>query len=515
MAPSLRHIPRTLRLTDQHIRQFADASGDRNPLHVDELFARTTPYGRCISHGALVTIAALGSLDPTALHHATRLELDFKQPVFPNEPYTVSCTEAGEANVRIEVGRAERPAAVITVGSDRAEPTLPRVSSDTVNFSSASPRHYTLDELAAEHPSISERYACRLDALTALARELGAGAVPEAILIWLAAASFTVGMLIPGRDALFARARLSRYGAEAEGTLAASVRMTDDRTGLVVVDASLAEGAGSARMQLHSFVRPAAPVPDRSSIGDYLAPSAKLRGRNFLVVGASRGLGAALCGALATQDATVWALFARCRERAESLADEFGADRVRLLQADAEDPERLREAFDVLRAEAGRLDGVVLCAAPAPYESALHPDAMDAALRFMQSSVATALVPLSRALQLLSQGGWIVLTSSSALADPPEGSPQLILAKAALEGAAAYCARYSRARVLILRPPKMWTDSTNTPLGRIGAIPAEQVAAAVVSSLTSEDAPSGLAVLGPEQLKHQPRGSAPASSQPE
>ena len=49
----------TLRLTAEHVLRFADASGDRNPLHVDEPFARSTSYGRCIAHGALVTIAAL------------------------------------------------------------------------------------------------------------------------------------------------------------------------------------------------------------------------------------------------------------------------------------------------------------------------------------------------------------------------------------------------------------------------------------------------------------------------
>jgi NAD(P)-dependent dehydrogenase (short-subunit alcohol dehydrogenase family)/acyl dehydratase len=514
MTASRQDTPRTLRLTDQHIRQFADASGDRNPLHLDQLFARTTPYGRCISHGALVSMAALGSVDAVTLRHTTRLELDFRLPVFPNEPYAVSCAEASEARVRIEVTRAERLAAVITVGADRGETALPHLSPDTVSSPPASPRHYTLEELAAGQLSISERYACRLDALSALAGELGAGAVPESLLIWLAAASFTVGMWIPGRDALFARARLSRSADEADGTLSASVRMTDDRTGLVVLEASLAEGAGSARMQLHAFVRPAPPVPDRSSIGHYLAPSAKLRGRNFLVVGASRGLGAALSGALASQEATVWALFARCRDRAERIAGEFGAERVRLLQADAEDLDRATAALDVVRTEAGGLDGVCLCAAPTVDESALHPDATDATLRFLRSSVATTLAPLSGALQLLSPAGWIVLTSSSALADPPEGCPQLILAKAALEGAAAYCARHSHARVLILRPPKMWTDSTNTPLGRIGAIPAEQVAAAVVSRLTSDDPPGGLAVLGPEQLKPRPSGSPPASARP-
>jgi NAD(P)-dependent dehydrogenase (short-subunit alcohol dehydrogenase family)/acyl dehydratase len=495
--------PRTLRLTEEHIRRFADASGDRNPLHVDDLFARTTPYGRCISHGALACIAALGSVDSEALRHTTRLDVDFRQPVFPDEPYRVSC-EAGEGQARVEVTRAGQLAAVITVTVDRAEATLPGASPDTPSPPPASPRHYNLDELAAGHTSISERYACRLDALSALAGELGASGVPEPLLIWLAAASFTVGMLIPGRDALFARARLSRSAEEADGMLSASVRMTDDRTGLVVVDATLAEGEGSARMQLHAFARSAPPIPDRSSIGRHLPPSPALRGQNVLVVGASRGLGAALCGALATQEATVWAMFARCRDRAERLASEFGTERIRLLQVDAQDVDRSREALDVVRAEAGGLNGICLCAAPALYESALHPDAMGATLRFLHSSVASALVPLSGALQLLSPEGWVVLTSSPVLADPPENWPQLVLAKAALEAAAAYCARHSHARVLVLRPPRMWTDSTNTPLGRIGATPTEQVAAVVVRRLTSGDQPSGLTLLTPEQLSEQP-----------
>jgi acyl dehydratase len=83
-------VTRRLRLTEEHVRRFAAASGDRNPLHVYELFARRTPYGRCIAHGALVTIAALGSADPGALRHVRELELRFRQPVFPEGSYT-SC----------------------------------------------------------------------------------------------------------------------------------------------------------------------------------------------------------------------------------------------------------------------------------------------------------------------------------------------------------------------------------------------------------------------------------------
>ena len=40
-------------INDQDIRAFADVTGDRNPLHLDEEFARQTRFGRRIAHGML------------------------------------------------------------------------------------------------------------------------------------------------------------------------------------------------------------------------------------------------------------------------------------------------------------------------------------------------------------------------------------------------------------------------------------------------------------------------------
>jgi hypothetical protein len=118
--------------------------------------------------------------------------------------------------------------------------------------------------------------------------------------------------------------------------------------------------------------------------------------------------------------------------------------------------------------------------------------------------MAMTLAPLAEALALLSPGGWLVLASSSALDDLPETSPHQVIAKAALEGAAVYCARHTHARVLVVRPPRMWTDSTNTPMGRLAGVPREQVAAAVVRWATREDKPNaaanGASLLRPEDL---------------
>ncbi len=44
---------KTHKVTDELIRQFADVSGDYNPIHLDEEFAKTTRFGRRIAHGML------------------------------------------------------------------------------------------------------------------------------------------------------------------------------------------------------------------------------------------------------------------------------------------------------------------------------------------------------------------------------------------------------------------------------------------------------------------------------
>ena len=40
-------------VTDELIRKFADVSGDRNPIHLDEEFAKNTRFGKRIGHGML------------------------------------------------------------------------------------------------------------------------------------------------------------------------------------------------------------------------------------------------------------------------------------------------------------------------------------------------------------------------------------------------------------------------------------------------------------------------------
>jgi len=43
----------TLCVTQEHVRMYAQASADHNPLHLDEEFAASTQFGKPIAHGML------------------------------------------------------------------------------------------------------------------------------------------------------------------------------------------------------------------------------------------------------------------------------------------------------------------------------------------------------------------------------------------------------------------------------------------------------------------------------
>jgi acyl dehydratase len=45
----------TLTLTEEHVRKYAEISGDYNPLHFDAEFAAGTKFGRLVVQGGLTT----------------------------------------------------------------------------------------------------------------------------------------------------------------------------------------------------------------------------------------------------------------------------------------------------------------------------------------------------------------------------------------------------------------------------------------------------------------------------
>lgn len=79
---------RTFQVSDETIEAFAQACGDRNPLHFDEQFAAGTRFGGRIAHGMLTAgfiSAVIGNDLPGPGSVYLGQELRFRAPVRPGD----------------------------------------------------------------------------------------------------------------------------------------------------------------------------------------------------------------------------------------------------------------------------------------------------------------------------------------------------------------------------------------------------------------------------------------------
>ena len=81
------------KFTKEDLMNFSKLSGDTNPLHTDEAYAQTTPFKRCVVHGALLNSlfsAILGCHFPGDGTIYAKQATTFIKPVYVDEHLIVS-----------------------------------------------------------------------------------------------------------------------------------------------------------------------------------------------------------------------------------------------------------------------------------------------------------------------------------------------------------------------------------------------------------------------------------------
>jgi NAD(P)-dependent dehydrogenase (short-subunit alcohol dehydrogenase family)/acyl dehydratase len=492
-----------IRFTSPDLDLFSAASQDRNPLHLDESHARRSPFGGRVVFGALGAVAALARIAERPGETLTSLTVEFPSPMQLEVDYAVEVADGKErSQVKLYDGKRLllRATALFRAGASRALPAAPAMAAVPSEAATLE-----VDELQPGR-GVELGWSPGWSGLAALEARyrLGARGVGPLELATLCAASYLVGMQLPGLRALFSRAVLRFEPGERELAtpfrLAARVTGFDARFDLLSVKATLADVSGAALVSadLQAFVRQPIAHADAESLAALLPPGAPLADKVALVVGASRGLGASLAQALAQQGATVIATFHKNRDEAARLAASVpaGAGRVLLEQGDASDP-----AFCArLRArslELGGLDLLILNACPPLLPLWLEPGSLARLQAHVAQSVALAAAPMSALLDLCAaRAGRCVVVSSSAMRSPLPEWPHYLAAKGALEALAAVAAlEFPSVAFHVLRPPRLLTDLTNTPLGRQSAIPPARVAAATVRALLAPAEPGTVSLL--------------------
>ena len=80
---------------DAEVRSFAEISGDKNPVHLDEEYAAQTPFKKRIAHGMLTAgliSAILGTQLPGEGTIYLGQTINFKAPVYLDDTITATVT---------------------------------------------------------------------------------------------------------------------------------------------------------------------------------------------------------------------------------------------------------------------------------------------------------------------------------------------------------------------------------------------------------------------------------------
>lgn len=98
-------VSESIQVTDEMVRLFAQMSGDHNPIHLDDEFAKKTRFGRRIAHGmisaALISRVLAMKLGNGGIYLGQTLK--FLKPIFIGDTVTI---DAKVLNLREEKGIA-------------------------------------------------------------------------------------------------------------------------------------------------------------------------------------------------------------------------------------------------------------------------------------------------------------------------------------------------------------------------------------------------------------------------
>jgi NAD(P)-dependent dehydrogenase (short-subunit alcohol dehydrogenase family) len=472
-----------VRFSAGDLELFAGASYDRNPLHLLPDYARRTPYGQRVVYGILGALAALASTEATG--RLSRISIEFPRPIFLDVDYTLD--SKGGSTVLLD---GSKPLLKVRLEFESGKPC---------DFRFQPPAHIRGEPAVLGEdllqPGLTRHgeYAPDPEGALSLFRRLGLdsaawGPLPLGVLL---SSSYLAGMELPGERALFYRLSLQFLPAPpCQGKLDwVATLLSRNALNLLRSKVSLsAGGTPVAEGEMEALLRPN-PV---SVSGEPSVRSRELEGKVALVTGGSRGLGAAIARSLAWRGATVLAGFQRGRDSAALLAEELkdAPGSVVLLQGDAADLDGCR----ALASRYPKLDFLILNACPPALQMNVEPDTIVRINDYLAQAFALVSIPLS--VFAAQTDNRLVLISSAYVETAFKEFPQYVAMKSAAEALLRVVAQiHRRPGYLIVRPPKLLTDMTNTPFGGGNALGAGVMAERIVASLCTPAEPGAIKIL--------------------
>ena len=446
---------KTFNLSSQ--REFAELSGDFNPMHLDAVAARRFLFGEVVVHGVNLLLSALEFFASATSEFASLeyVEVEFRAPVtlgvevcfqieFESERVALLSAVANETTVM--------KARVKWSSNGRAVQALPQQVANWNTEPRELDREHMHDLTGEEHLILDPHLFASL--FPSLPIEAMADQVAT-----LLASTRVVGMRCPGYHSIYSQLSM-QFDTVTDGPRGLSYELEDfdERFNLAAVGMSSSQATGQAK----AFLRP---KPQKQPSIEEVAPhvrSGEFAGRRALVIGGSRGLGELCAKVLAAGGADVVITYRSGREEAGSVCGDIA---------------QTGAAAKAIKFDAGGeivdLQKLAIEWRPTDLLYFATPTINKADTRFFNESVFRRFADVyvrgfsETAEVVLSAGSLqtIVYPSSVALEDLTKGMMEYSAAKAAGEKICDYIARRNKGiRVITPRLPRMATDQTASVL---------------------------------------------------
>lgn len=327
---------RVFTMAEQHA--FAEASGDRNPIHLDPEAARRTLAGAPVAHGVHVLLWALETALADGLLDAPieALRVSFQKFVHLDQPVTLHrAPDATGGGLEVRAaGQVAVTVRTVANAPGEAEALAQAALPDTPL--GAEPRVLSAAEIDGAQGWLAPVSAATTlpGSFPRLTATLGAARLGAIALL-----STVVGMVCPGRDSIFSSLDLRITPATGpRAGVGWRARRADPRYPRVDLAAA---GSGIAA-DLRALIRPGPVSPPAPETVAELVRPGEFAGRRALIIGGSRGLGAATALLLAAGGGEATLTYASGREDAEALVAAIeahgGPGGARALRCDVREP---------------------------------------------------------------------------------------------------------------------------------------------------------------------------------
>jgi NAD(P)-dependent dehydrogenase (short-subunit alcohol dehydrogenase family) len=481
-----------IRFQEEHVHRFRDASLDFNPLHLSDAYARKTPFGEPVVYGVLGFLACLGQIRLPEGKVPSGVRIDFKSAPVVNLDYTIEANWESADRLKATLMDGSATAMRFHLQFREGTPALADLP-ETGTAPQTSARRLGARDFEGG-PSFQGRYNPGRAAYVALLDLCGVdrGRWGDALPLAVLCSSYLTGMELPGECAAYSglRAEILPGCPDLPLDFEIALESYEERFSLVRSRFSLSGASGvSACGEISAIARP----PTAGSASTVPAAGrGRLAQRTAVVIGASRGLGAAMALDLAAEGCTVLGFYWRSGDEAAAVLEASRGlpGRLILEQGDASDPQWCCAMKSRIQAELGRLDLLICNAAPAIQPLRVEEACYGRIQTYLQKGFALVGAPLTSFLELVSASeGTVLLISSAAVENPPGSWPHYVALKGAVEGLLrAAAADHPKVRFWVARPHKIETDLINTPLGRLDAEKPETVARRILAQVTASGA---------------------------